>query len=243
MRWATRALLFVILYLAFLAWRFPYEAMVAGSIERFERVSGTRVTYIPRSANLFGVQLDKLKVESPTGPKIEFSSARLRPGLGTLSAYLTQPGGQTQMNVERDGSVSLRMEKIQMESGSKELGTCKVTGDLTYSLRRLEGTGDLRMEVAKFQAPLPIPEMGLEVGTKLKYTAKGTGHEIQAEVHMLGGTEFSADGNVMLDPQPGQAPSKLSGTLNFKTPLMKRVGTLRLEGTWKKPQWSVVTSQ
>lgn len=244
MRYLRYPLIFLISYLLFLAWRFPYFALVAQSISSFEKATLARVEYTQKSASLWGVQLEKVKVSFPSGVKMEFGSARMRPGFGRLSAFFSQSaaggGGQAQLNVEPDGTAVLKMDKIAMESGSQELGSIKVTGDLNYNLLKKEGTGDLRMEIPKFQAPLPVPEMLMEAGAKLNYQEKvpKAGHEVRAEVHLLSGTEFSADGQISVDPQPGLLPGRLGGTLLFKTPLKR--GTLRLEGTWKKPQFSIV---
>ena len=133
------------------------------------------------------------------------------------------------------------MDKIQVASGSQELGNCRINNsEIRYNVLKREGSGDLGLQIPKFQAPLPIPEMNLEVGAKLTFAEKGPGHEIRAEVHLIGGTEFNADGNLLLEPQPSGLPARLTGTLSFKTP-MKR-GTLRVEGIWKKPQFVVVNN-
>lgn len=239
MRIVRHLLIFLVSFVVFLAYKFPYAALVDSSIQRFERASGAQVEYTPKSASLLGVQLENVRVQFPSGVKIDFDSARLRPSWGRLSAHFVQSQGQAQLNVEPDGMAVLKMDKIKMESGSKELGQIRATGDLNYNIRKSEGNGDLRLEIPKFQAPLPLPELSIDAGSKLNYIEKapGAGHEVRAEVHLLSGTEFSADGNVEVLPQPAPLPGQLKGTLAFRTPFKR--GTLRLEGTWKKPQFQV----
>lgn len=243
MKAVKQTALFVALYIIFLAYRFPYEAVVVSSIDAFSRSTGFRVTYSIRSASLFGVYLEKIHVESPAGMKIDFGSAKLVPGLGTISAFLTQPAGSLTINSERDGTVRIQPEKIGLESGMKELGTARITGDLNYNIYQKRGGGDLSIEVAKPQLPLPTPD-GLELGTKLAYEQKDGGYEVKAEVHLVGGGGQSegADGNVMVEPQP-QQPGKLSGTLRVHSALKSGSSTLRLSGTWRKPQFAVVKNQ
>ena len=240
MKLLRRTALFLTLYAVFLAWRFPYQAMVARSIDAFARSTNSQITYTPRSASLFGVQLDKLQLESAAGVKIEFGSARLRPGLGTLSVFLTQPNGQAQLNLERDGALNIHLENVQLESGSKEMGLCKVTAErISYNLYQKRGKGDLSIVVPKFLGDIPLPpDTPLEIGNTLAFEDKGSGFEVRSEVRMTGGADYEAHGQVMIDPQ-GRRPGRLSGTLEFSAPRAKR-GTLRLEGTWKKPKYVVV---
>jgi hypothetical protein len=85
--------------------------------------------------------------------------------------------------------------------------------------------------------------MALEVGAHVQISPRqataGGGSEMRADVRLLGGTEFSANGPILVESFPGGAP-RLSGTLTFKTPL--KSGTLRIEGNWPKPQWTIVAS-
>ena len=229
------------LYLAFLLWRFPYQAAVDHAVRRFESASGARVEYRPHTASLFGVQLQDVKVHWPSGVEIRFASAQVYPGFSGVRTRLVQPQGSGEARLDRSGRLEVKLDRIQVESGSQEFGSVRATGDLFYNVVRRDGGGDLRVEIPRFRASLPIPEMALDIGTKLTVTYKGIGHEIRAEVHAVGGQEFAADGPVVIEPQPGALPPRLSGTLQFKAPGLPR-GTIRLEGTWKKPQITNVAS-
>ena len=233
----------VALYTFFLIWRFPYQTLVERSIARVEQATGAKVVYTPGGASIFGVELKDVSVQATSGARMSFVSATLTPGFTGLTARLVQEKGNALVTLSGSQQLTLAMDNVDMETGSQEFGKVRVPkgSSITYNLKSRDGSGDIRLEVAKFQAPLPIPEMALEVGAHLQISNKSTqtqqGSEIRADVRLLGGTEFSANGPILVDSQPGGAP-RLSGTLTFKTPL--KSGTLRIEGNWPKPQWTIV---
>jgi hypothetical protein len=232
------AILAVVLYLIFLIWLFPYQSMVDHTIESFEASTGAQVNYHTRSAGPLGVDLDDVNVTMPSGIQMAFDSARLHPlGFQTLSAQFSQGNTDSELSW-KSGLLTLHLDKLEFISGTSELGKVKATGNLTYDSSKQAGHGELLLQCPKFQAPLPIPDLPLDLGTTLDYANKGHGMEITADVHTVSGSEFSADGPIRVTPQPGQPVSPLSGTLNFKTP--KKRGIMRLGGTWRKPHWDIV---
>lgn len=244
MRFLKYLLAGVGLYLLFLLWRFPYQTLVERSIARVEQATGAKVVYTPGRASIFGVELKDVSVQATSGARMSFTSATLSPGFTGLTARLVQEKGHALVTLSGSQQLTLAMDNVDLETGSQEFGKVRVPkgSSITYNLKSRDGSGDIRLEVAKFQAPLPIPEMALEVGAHLQIANKATqtqqqGSEVRAEVRLLGGTEFSANGPILVDTQPGGAP-RLSGTLTFKTPL--KSGTLRIEGNWPKPQWTIV---
>lgn len=245
MRFLKYLVVGIFLYIVFLIWRFPYQTLVERSIARVENATGAKIVYTPGRASIFGVELKDVSVQATSGARMSFVSATLSPGLTGLTARLIQEKGSAQVNLTGSQQLTLSMENIDVETGSQEFGRVRVPkgSTLTYNLKSRDGSGDIRLEVAKFQAPLPIPEMALEVGAHLQIAPKqstaGGGSELRADVRLLGGTEFSANGPILVDSPPGGAP-RLSGTLSFKTPL--KSGTLRIEGNWPKPQWTIVAS-
>ena len=237
MTW-RHALAFVFLYLVFLIWLFPYQSMVDHTFQRFEDSTGAQITYQTQSAGPTGVQLRDLHLTMPSGIEVTFNSVRLHPtGVGTMRANFSQGGVQSSLQADRH-QLHLQLDQVEFQSGTHELGKVRTTGNLTYDLDRKDGGGDLRLEVPKFQGPLPIES--LELGTNLNLVDHGQGMEVSAEVHSLGGQEFTGDGNIRVTPQAGQS-GRLSGTLAIRTPSIKK-GTLRIEGTWRKPTWSVVNA-
>jgi hypothetical protein len=225
----------ICLTLLFAVWLFPYQSMVDHEFHSFEDATGAQLTYQTQSAGPMGVQLRDFHLTMPSGIEVTLNSLVLHPSFGGMRANFSQGGVQS--SFKYSGKVlSLDLDQVEFDSGTHELGKIRTTGNLTYDTNRKDGGGDVRMVVPKFQGPLPIDS--LELGTNLNLVDHGQGIEVSAEVHSLAGQEFTGDGNIRITPQPGQ-PGRMSGTLAIRTPQIKK-GTLRIEGTWRKPTWSVV---
>lgn len=233
-----KVLFFLLIFVATLLWRFPYEQAIADQVARLESKTSIQLNYVPVKASLTGVEWRDVKVTSSGGIQAEFQVARLRPNLSGLSSYFAQAKGQARVVLSRQRQVTVRMENLELESGSRQVGRIRATGDLQHDLVGRKGEGSLRLELPNFKAPLPIlPEMVIQVGSKLFWQDKGEGYELRTEVTMVGGNDFHTEGTISLEPQPG-LPHRLLGSLQFRTPL--RQGTLRLSGSWKQPEWTVV---
>lgn len=234
----ARILLFLLIFVATLVVRFPYEAAIADRIGRLEAATGMRVDYKPKGASMFGVDWDDVHITSPSGLNISFQRARLRPGLTGLSAYGEQKDGQARLSVDTARKVTVKMDKLILDSGSPKFGVVKVTGDMTHELAVGKGEANLRLELPNFQAPLPVEIKDLESGNRIFWQSSGSGTEVRAEVSLQSTAQnFNAAGNVRIDPVPG-GPARLNGSLPFQSPLGK--GTFNLSGTWKNPEWQVV---
>lgn len=122
-------------------------------------------------------------------------------------------------------------------SGSKVFGEMNVTGNVTHSFKDCKGEGSLRLVLPHHNIPLPVDVESFETGNRLFWQDRGQGYELRIEVKLLGGADVAAEGNLLLEPQPG-LPHKLSGSLNVQTKLGK--GRLMPTGTWKDIHWSMV---
>ena len=233
-----RVFLFLIIFVGTLVWRFPYEAAIADRVARLEARTGAQVDYTPESASIMGVEWKDMRVTTRTGLKVQFDQAKLRPTLNGMSAYATQGKSQGRMVMGPTGDLNIRMDQLNIDSGSKTFGEMNVTGNVTHSFQKRAGEGSLRLVLAHHQIPLPIEVETFESGNRLFWQDRGQGYELRIEVKVLGGTEFSADGDILLTPQPG-LPHSLSGKLNIQTKLGKR--RLMLQGTWKDPHWTMVS--
>lgn len=233
-----RIFLFLLIFMATLVWRFPYEKAIADRIARLEARTGAQVDYTPETASIMGVEWKDVRVTTRTGLKVQFDQAKLRPTLRGMSAHATKGKSQGRINMGPTGDLNIRMDQLNIESGSKTFGEMNVTGNVTHSFKDRRGEGNLRLVLAHHQIPLPIEVETFESGNRLFWQDRGQGYELRIEVKVLGGTDFSADGNILLEPQPG-LPHKLSGNLNIQTKLGKR--RLMLQGTWKDPHWTMVS--
>ncbi|MFN8613990.1 MAG: hypothetical protein U0931_41040 [Vulcanimicrobiota bacterium] len=234
----TRALLFCFVFVATVIWRFPYEEAIADRIAALEARTGTQVDYTPESAGMSGVEWKDVSITTRSGIKVRFDQAKLRPTLRGMSAQATQGKGQGRLVMEPNGDLSLRMDQLKFDSGSKVLGEMTVSGNVTHSFRQRRGEGNLRLVLEHHNIPLPVEVESFETGNHLFWQDRGVGYEVNMEVKLTGGADITADGNLKLEPNPG-GPHRLNGSLNVQTRLGLK-GRLIPTGTWKDIQWTMV---
>lgn len=233
-----KALFFLLVFCATLIWRFPYEQAIRDQVARLESKTSVQLDYTPVRASIRGVEWKDVKVTSSGGVQASFVEAKLVPRWTGLSSNFRQDKGFGRLVLTRQRQVAVNMQNLEIQSGSKEVGLIRATGDLSHDLTARKGEGNLRLELPNFKGPLPIlPELVINVGSKLFWQDKGQGYEMRVELTMVGGSDFHAEGTLSLEPQQG-LPHRLNGNLQFRTPL--RQGTLRLAGSWKQPEWTVV---
>lgn len=234
-----KALLFVLVFGATVVWRFPYDRAIADRVSNLESSTGVRIDYTPERASLFAVEWGNVTVTTPGGMRVAFEQAKLRPSFSGLSAYLRQKEGQARVTLSREAVLGVRMDRLRIETNTPEFGTVRATGDLSHELRNRKGEGNLRLELPEFKAPLPVADLEIELGSKLFWQDRGQGYELRCDLNMMSTDQkFHAEGNVAIEPQPGQ-PGRISGNLRFRTPL-RRGKLLITGGTWKDPVWTVV---
>lgn len=231
-----RLLLFLVIFVITVVVNFPYDRAIADRVARLEMRTGTQVDYTPVSASVSGVEWKDVNITTRTGMQTRFDQARLRPTWQGMSAHLVQGKAQARLSLGGEGKIDLRMDQLKINSGSPKFGTMVATGNVTHNLNRQLGEGSLRLEMPDHHLALPIDIPTFELGSRLFWQNRGAGYELRAEVKMTGGSQITAEGNILLDPQPG-APHRLSGTINFQTQLGK--GKYTLMGTWKEPSWNV----
>jgi hypothetical protein len=233
-----RLLIFVVVFVITLVWRFPYENAIADRIAALEARTGVQVDYTPESASALGVEWKDVRLTTPSGVKVQFDSAKLRPTLRGMSAQAIQGKGQGRLIMEPNGDLSIRMDQLQFDSGSKVLGEMTVTGNVTHSFRGRRGEGNLRLVLDHQHIPLPVEVESFETGNRLFWQDRGQGYEVDMEVKLSAGADITADGKLRLEPNPG-GPHRLNGSLNLQTRLGVK-GRLIPTGTWKNIQWNMV---
>lgn len=237
MRFIGRAILALCLFLGFLVWRFPYDALVERSVRNLEASTGAHLSYTPVSAGPFGVKFSEVKLTLPSGATLNFTSTRFYPIWGGIKAQLRQEDGEAELSLA-EGVATIKLTNVLVDTHSSVIGVTRLTGDLTYLLSSRDGKGHLRMVVKEFAA-LPV-EGPLELGSSftLQNLGRGDQTQVQAQLNLVSqdGT-FTADGQVALDAQPDGSPF-INGQLRFDHPL--RRGILILGGRWDDLQTQVV---
>lgn len=240
MSWVSKLLVGLVLFLAFLVLRFPYEAAVKRSIYQLTQSTGARVTWDGEEAGPLGVELRQVRIASPGGARVEFLEARLHPTFGGVVAYLKQAdGGNASLTLDSKRVVSIEAKALKVDTGNADLGQALITvKNFSYSLASREGKGDVGMVLPKLNVPLPIPLGAVELGApvQIRPMKPGPGLEVLAEVRLSGETLTGA-GSVQVQNVPNQVSPKLSGVLDMEAGNIK--GSVRLGGTWAKPTWTL----
>lgn len=239
MKLLTRGLIWVGLFLLCLGLRFPYRAAFEGGVRRLEQRTGADLAWEELGLGPTGIVLQGFSLRSPTGASVEADQAVVRPAWGGVVAVLSQTRLGSSARARFEGSrLTLQAEQLQVDSGSPDLKTIRLTGALRYDLTGREGGGELRMSVPGLVLPPPLPTLPLEVGARLKIQpqAEAAGQEVEADLS-LQGQDLSGGGKVRMTSQTGGQPPILSGQLDLETPLGPR--TIRLGGTWSRPRWEL----
>ncbi len=234
--------LWLVLFAAFLALRFPYQAVFERSVTRMEAATGADLAWQEAQVGPSGVHLRDFSVRMASGAAFQADRARFRPAWKGLSATLIQTRLAGRANAHLQGStLTLQAEDLQVDSGSRDLGTVRLTGDLVYDLTSREGDGELRMALPDMSGVLPVPVPSLELGAKVAIRpVPGDGpptNEVTSEISLFG-EGVSGKGRVNLRTSPQGGPPGLNGSLQIDAgPLGTH--TVRIGGTWGRPEWSL----
>lgn len=241
MRALLKIVVFLVLFVVFLAWRFPYDSLVERAVRQAEAATGSTIIYQPVSAGPLGVKVKNLNVTLASGASLQFDTARLFPTRKGLKATAYQ--GDSEMKVNFNGTLlNLELDDITVKSGNDMIGTARATGTLNYGVVSREGDGSLRLVVPELGIPLPLPDKSVEFGSSFTIRNVGTADlprsGVAAELNLISGDgSATANGTVTLEGQPPPASPLLNGNLRYESPLAR--GNLRLSGTWDNPATTV----
>lgn len=242
MRVLGAILAWLLLFALFLALRFPYRAVFERTVARIETATGADLGWEEADVGLLGVSLRGFTMRMPSGAQFSADRAHFRPAWRGLSATFGQTQAKGQATMRLAGStLTVHAEDLQVDTGSRDLATVRLTGDLAYDLNTREGKGEIRMAVPDLSRVLPLPVPSLEVGARLTIRpVAGAGPpttEVNTEISLFG-EGITGGGNVRLRSQPGGGPPALAGSLQINA---GKLGThaIRVGGTWGRPEWSL----
>lgn len=230
------------LFLFFLVLRLPYDTMVERSVRELEASTEVSLSYTPVSAGPTGVRLSELRLKMPSGARLAFTRARLFPTRAGLRAELFQEGGSAKLRLNRR-DLKVTLASVEVETNNQYLGTCRLTGDFSYDIRDRFGKGSLGLVSPNFNAPIPVSDAPLEVGSSFVIKNVGTPEQprssITAQINLVSrDNTFSADGPITLEAQVAGGKPTISGNLRFEAPTGR--GTLRLGGDWEQPKIDIL---
>jgi len=235
-------LLWSALFLVFVVVRFPYRAVFERTVARFEEATGADLAWEEADVGMFGVDLRGFTLNLPSGANVKTDRARIQPAWKGLTATLTQTreAGSARARLEGD-DLFVHADKIQVDTGSRDLQTVRASGEMNYNLGSRLGRGEVRLALPELSGVLPMQIPNLEVGAKVRIkpaAGKPTGGtEVTSDINLFG-EGISGKGQVTLRPVPGGGPPKLSGDLSIDA---GQLGThqVRVGGTWGRPEWSL----
>lgn len=228
---------FILFFVLFLIWRFPYDGLVERAVRQAELATGATIIYKPVSAGPFGVKVKDLNVRLASGASIKFETARIFPTRSGLNATAYQ--GESEMEVNFNGTLlKVGLDDITVQTGNSMIGTTRATGTLDFNVRSRDGKGDLRLVIPELGIIMPMPDKSVEMGSTFIIRNVGTPEAprtgVSTDLKMLSGDgSASANGTIALEGQAPPASPVLNGTLRYESPLGR--GTLRISGSWDKP--------
>lgn len=253
MRFLGALVAWILLFLLFLALRFPYRTAFERTVARIETATGADLAWEQADVGLLGVELQGFTVRMPSGARFGADRAHFRPAWGGLTATFTQTQQKGAATARLNGSdLALHAEDLQVETGSRDLATVRITGDLGYNLNSREGRGEMRMKVPDLSKVLPVPVPSLEIGAKVAIkpmalpagpgpgpagAPPAMGTEVTSDVSLFG-EGLSGGGNLSLRSTPGGGPPALAGTLQLNAGNLGN-HTIRVGGTWGRPEWNL----
>lgn len=166
MKTVTKVIVWAIVFIVVLACRFPYTTVFRNAVARVETATGARLTWDTCKIGLTGAKLTGFAVRLPSGMNFAADSVSVRPnfqGFHTDIQQTTQ-SGKCSVEVGKNALV-FHSDNLEVDTGSKDLKTVRMTGDLTYRMSDAYGKGELRLEIAELTGVLPLPLKGLKIGT------------------------------------------------------------------------------
>lgn len=241
MRFAAKVGIWLAVFAVVLAYRFPYQYVFLRLIDEAQRSTNAQITWSELEANILGAKLQDLEVTMPSGFSFQADRATIRPSFSGIVAKCEQTSteGSCTAQLGRSG-LEFQAEKLQVNTGSDDLGTVAMSGNLTYALTDKNLSGEIHLLIPELRGILPMPLKGLEIGDTLSTeTAKGdTKSSILKNSLKLFGEGIDGQGQLDLTTTEGASSPALSGELTVTT---KGFGTHTIDvgGTWARPKWNL----
>ena len=241
MRYASKIGIWLAVFLVVLAVRFPYEPVFLRLITKVQETTQAQISWDEVSASIFGAKLKGLRVSMPSGFAFSADQAEITPSLKGLKITCTQTAkdGNASALLTKN-SVDFKSEKLEMETGSQDLGTIIMAGNLTYALSDASVKGEARFVIPDLSGLLPVSLKNVEIGSAISTDSSAGNKDNQTIVNALTlyGQGLDGDGTLNLTyPKDGGSPN-LSGELHVNA-AGAGSQTIKLGGTWAQPQWNL----
>ncbi len=242
MRTLRILLAWMAVFLLFVVLRFPYRAVFERTVAQVEAATGADLAWEDAEVGLLGVDLRGFSLHLPSGARFQADRARIRPAWRGLTASFTQTQAAGSASARLQGNaLTFQAEKLQVQSGSRDLQTVRASGEMDYDLGNRQGQGEVRLALPELSGVLPMPIPSLEVGAKVSIKPvagkEPGGTDVTSDINLFG-EGISGKGRVNLHSLPGGGPPRLNGSLQIDA---GQLGThqVRVGGTWGRPEWSL----
>ena len=241
MRYASKIFIWLAVFLAVLAVRFPYEPVFLRLVTKVQETTRAQISWDEINASILGAKFKGFHVSMPSGFAFSADQAEIVPSLKGLKISCTQTAkdGKASALLTKT-NVEFTADKLEMETGSKDIGTVKMTGNLTYALSEATVKGEARFVIPDLSGLLPISLKNIEIGTIISTAAPSGNKSAQTIVNALTlyGEGLSGDGTLNLTSSKDGGSPTISGELNVNAAGLDPK-TIKLGGTWAQPQWNL----
>ncbi len=243
MRFLTKLIVWIAVFLVVLAIRFPYQPLFLELMNKIQDTTKAQITWEEAEANILGAKLKGLAVLMPSGFSFKADTATIRPSFSglTVACKQTTVDGQANAQLTSKG-LEFSADKLSVNTGSNEIGEVTMSGDLLYGLNGTDLNGELHLKIPTLSGALPMPLKDLEIGAKISSAndneSSSTVSSLNTTVNIYSNDGIDGNGNVTLTYTEGTASPRLSGTINVQT---KAFGThnITLGGTWAQPDFKL----
>lgn len=245
MRYIGKIALWLAVFLAVFAVRFPYEPVFLSLITNIQAATQAQISWDDVSANILGAKFSGFQVKMPSGFAFSADQATIVPTLKGLRAACTQTAKDGKATALLTGKgLEFAAEKLEIDTGSKDIGTVKMTGNLTYGLNDASIKGEARFVIAELSGIAPVTLKGLEIGSAISTDNSQKNKDVSVIVNALTvyGQGIDGQGTLKFISTKGGSSPSLNGKLDINAVGLGRK-TIILGGTWAQPQWNTTGAQ
>lgn len=241
MRYAAKIAIWLAVFLAVLAIRFPYEPVFLRIIKQVQETTQAQISWDELHASILGAKFQGFRVIMPSGFAFSADQAAISPSLKGLTISCTQTAKDGKASaLVTNKNIEFNADKLEVDTGSKDIGTVKMSGNLAYALEDASVKGEARFVIPDLSGMLPISLKNIEIGSAISTEAAGAQKDTTTIVNALTiyGEGLDGDGTLKFTYTKGSDSPALSGALNVNAAGLGSQ-TIELGGTWAQPQWNL----
>lgn len=239
MKFLSRLIVWFLVFLAVLAFRFPYEPIFLRFLAEIQEKTNATMSWDNVDANLLGAKITNFHIQLPSGFQFDSDQATITPSLNGLVLNCTQTaqGGNAKFQIDRK-NLSFQADKLVASVGFEGLGKVTSSGHLLYALSGGALKGEMRLVIPELSGLAPIPITNLEVGVALNSDGAKDNTTVLDNKLTVFAEGLDGEGQIGLTFHPDTASPALSGEITVTTNGFG-THTIKLGGTLAQPEWNL----